>query len=328
MKDNMLDTMISAVRSAARATRFVHQSFEIEGFSKEDKSPVTVADWASQAVVSLVLSRNGATASLPLVGEEDAHTLRSDESAASRARVVAAVQYALGSANEKDCLDAIDRGCGEALGRFFTLDPVDGTKGFLRRQQYAISLALIDAGVVTHGVVGCPNLPQHDADFDIADDHGCTAFATRGGGVFMMRGDDAPHAVSIAPWNASLPVRACESVESSHSKQDLSVELLADFGTPGTAARLDSQAKYLVVARGGADAYLRLPTRKDYREKIWDHAAGALVASEAGARVCDVDGKPLDFNHGRELAANRGVFAGHPEVVARLVEGLARRESR
>ena len=78
MKDNMLDTMISAVRSAARATRFVHQSFEIEGVSKEDKSPVTVADWASQAVVSLVLSRNGATASLPLVGEEDAHTLRSD----------------------------------------------------------------------------------------------------------------------------------------------------------------------------------------------------------------------------------------------------------
>jgi hypothetical protein len=44
--------------------------------------------------------------------------------------------------------------------------------------------------------------------------------------------------------------------------------------------------------------------------------------------VCDVDGKPLDFNHGRELAANRGVFAGHPEVVARLVEGFARRESR
>lgn len=122
-----------------------------------------------------------------------------------------------------------------------------------------------------------------------------------------------------------MPVRACESVESGHSKQDLSAELLAELGASGTPARLDSQAKYLVVARGGADAYLRLPVKKDYREKIWDHAAGALLAAEAGARVCDVDGKPLDFGCGRELTRNRGVFAGHPEVVARLLEGFARR---
>ena len=76
----------------------------------------------------------------------------------------------------------------------------------------------------------------------------------------------------------------------------------------------------MVVSRGGADAYLRLPTKKDYREKIWDHAAGALVATEAGALVCDVAGRPLDFGCGRELSENRGVLAGHPEIVRRLVE--------
>jgi 3'(2'), 5'-bisphosphate nucleotidase len=65
--------------------------------------------------------------------------------------------------------------------------------------------------------------------------------------------------------------------------------------------------------------------KKDYREKIWDHAAGALVAQEAGARVCDVDGKPLDFGCGRELTRNRGVFAGHPAIVEQLLAAYARR---
>ena len=319
MNNVLLETMIAAVSNAARATRFVHGAFEIEGIAKDDKSPVTVADWASQAAVALTLARANATMSLPLVGEEDAGALRADGAAPLRARVVAAVTHAMGSTSEADCLDAIDRGRAEPSGRFLTLDPVDGTKGYLRRQQYAISLALIEQGTVTAGVVGCPNLPERNEQFDVADTVGCLAYATRGGGAFARHGMNEVRKLSIAHWNIGAPVRACESVESAHSKQDLSAELLADFGHPGTPARLDSQAKYLVVARGGADAYLRLPTRKDYREKIWDHAAGALLATEAGARVCDVDGKPLDFGVGRELTNNRGVFAGHPAVIERLV---------
>ena len=100
-----------------------------------------------------------------------------------------------------------------------------------------------------------------------------------------------PRAARFADWRFGALVRSCESVESAHSKQDLSAELLQAIGAPGTPARLDSQCKYVVVARGGADIYLRLPVKADYREKIWDHAAGALVATEAGARVCDVRGQ-------------------------------------
>ena len=328
MQDSLLSTMSHAVLKAAAATRYVHASTAIDGVSKDDKSPVTIADWASQAIVSLELARSD-YALLPLVGEEEADTLRAPESASLRSRVVEAVSHAIGAVNEHDVLAAIDRGRGLPDARFFTLDPVDGTKGFLRRQQYAISLALIVDGEVSAGVVGCPNLPCSGTSYEAADVHGTLAWATRGGGAFACActASDLPHAtpIRIAPWKAGAPVRACESVESGHSKQDLSAELLAEIGSPGTPARLDSQSKYVVVARGGADAYLRLPTKKDYREKIWDHAAGALVAIEAGARVCDVDGKPLDFSHGRELLANRGVFAGHPEAVELLVQSFRRR---
>ena len=56
----------------------------------------------------------------------------------------------------------------------------------------------------------------------------------------------------------------------------------------------------------------------DYHEKIWDQAAGSLVVEEAGGRISDLDGRPLDFTAGRTLARNRGVLAsnGHLHEVA------------
>jgi 3'(2'), 5'-bisphosphate nucleotidase len=85
---------------------------------------------------------------------------------------------------------------------------------------------------------------------------------------------------------------------------------------------MDSQAKYGIVARGEAEIYLRMPTRADYRERIWDHAAGALIVEEAGGTVTDIMGRPLDFHHGRELSANRGVIVTNGRCHARVLEAL------
>ena len=79
-----------------------------------------------------------------------------------------------------------------------------------------------------------------------------------------------------------------------------------------------------VVARGQADAYLRLPTSYTYVEKIWDHAAGMLVAQEAGAVVTDIDGKALDFSRGAGLSANRGVVCAPPALHAALLGAITR----
>jgi 3'(2'), 5'-bisphosphate nucleotidase len=320
--------MLRAVRRAMQATRIVQASAKLDGLSKDDRSPVTIADWASQAVVALELGP--LLANTPLVGEEDAAALRAPESAPLLAQVVDAVSRALGRpVKRQECLAAIDVGRGAPNAKaFFTLDPVDGTKGFLRRQQYAISLALIEGGVPTYGVVGCPNLPAEGGDYDRADPIGCLAFAIKDGGAWLERDHGEPQQLHVRDWKPGAPVRACESVEAAHSKQDLSAEMLGLLGAAGTPARLDSQCKYVVVARGGADAYLRLPVKADYREKIWDHAAGALVASEAGAKVVDVEGFPLDFGRGRELTANRGVLAGHPAIVDRLMIAYARMKLR
>ena len=130
---------------------------------------------------------------------------------------------------------------------------------------------------------------------------------------------------------ALADVRLCESVESGHSAHDRSAMISASLGIVKQPVRLDSQAKYAVVARGQADVYLRLPTEsgsravggETYVERIWDHAAGALIAQEAGCTVTDALGNPLDFSHGRGLEANRGIVCAAPDLHPRLIRAIA-----
>jgi 3'(2'), 5'-bisphosphate nucleotidase len=90
--------------------------------------------------------------------------------------------------------------------------------------------------------------------------------------------------------------------------------------------RIDSQCKYAVLARGDASIYLRLPTSDTYVEKIWDHAAGWIVVKEAGGKVTDVYGNPLDFSVGRGLDRNKGIVGTngklHSQVIAAVRQVL------
>ncbi|MCP5145187.1 MAG: 3'(2'),5'-bisphosphate nucleotidase [Gammaproteobacteria bacterium] len=320
---NELSTAIRAVSLACAVTRRVQADLKtIAEMTKDDRSPVTVADFAAQAVVAHALC--ALPEPLRMVGEESSHALRDDTQSALRAAVTRAVAGVWSDADDAAVMDAIDLGNHDASSdSYWTLDPVDGTKGFIRGQQYAISLARIENGHVVLGVLGCPNLSaDFAADFNSPDPHGCLFYATLGGGTFTMPADniDAPPQQVRARETAEGQIQVCESVEAAHSKQDDSAAIVASLGGAGTPARLDSQCKYAVVARGQADAYLRLPTRKGYMEKIWDHAAGALVASEAGAIVTDITGAPLDFSHGTTLAGNRGVICASSVYHAKIIQ--------
>ncbi len=319
-RSRQLAAAIDAVRSAAELCAAA-QGRLVAGdtLTKGDDSPVTVADFAAQAVVAAVLTeRLGA---LDLVGEEAAADLADDAQATLRDGVVGLVNAQLGrDASASTVLDWI--GIGGADGTtdaYWTLDPIDGTKGFLRGDQYAIALALIERGEVVLGVLGCPNLPNPDGSRGAvfaADADGCRAYA----------GADEPVDVRVARPDDLADVRFCESVESGHSDHGQSARIAERLGITAEPYRIDSQCKYAAVARGDASIYLRLPTRADYREKIWDHAAGKFVVERAGGVVTDVTGAPLDFGHGRRFERNRGVIATdgrfHDEVVAAVLAEL------
>lgn len=327
-----LQAAVDAVALACRVCRAVQSERDaIRSTSKDDKSPVTVADFASQAVVAHTL--NAALGKVTLVAEEDSAMLREKMAAGDRTLIDAVAVAAHASwpgASAEQILDAIDFGNADpvkdGLHGFWTLDPVDGTKGFLRGEQYAVSLAWIEDGVPIIGVLGCPNLSRDfSRPFDEPDETGVIYVAQHGGGVYELPASDPkahPVKISRLTPEPDEPVRMCESVEAAHSDHSASERVLEKLGEPAEPARLDSQAKYAVVARGQADLYLRLPSKKGYVERIWDHAAGALVAAEAGCAVTDAWGEPLDFSHGRGLEKNSGILVAPPGLHGRALRAV------
>ena len=293
---------IEAVASAALLTRAVRDDFDpdAEAVSKADSSPVTVADLGAQSLVRMAMVET-----LPgdgMMGEEDFGTLADSPELAEA--VLGRVQAQRPAVTLDDLRVALD-GCDDPAGpgrRWWTLDPVDGTKGFLRNEQYAIALALVEDGEVVLGVMGCPNLPYsgEPGDPDVDGPIGVLFVAERGQGTRMMPLFEATADRAGEPCRAAAPAttadaRYAESGEAAHSNQSEAARIGAALGITAEPVRLDSQTKYAMVARGDASIYLRVP-RGDYRENIWDHAAGMLVVSEAGGRVSDVEGKPFDLS--------------------------------
>lgn len=118
---------------------------------------------------------------------------------------------------------------------------------------------------------------------------------------------------SVSRQSDVAQAQLVESVEIAHCDHAAHQRLAKVLGIQRPVLRIDSQAKYGLVASGRADLYLRLPApgAPEYREYIWDHAAGSLLVEEAGGRVSDVQGASLDFGQGRRLSKNRGVVVSN-----------------
>jgi 3'(2'), 5'-bisphosphate nucleotidase len=320
---------IEAVRTAARLCQAVRANLAPDVLDKKDKSPVTVADFGSQAVVCQAIRH--AFPLDPIMAEEDAAELRLPANAAILTQVVEQVRGVgldlADALSAEDVCHWIDRGVThEYSDRFWTIDPIDGTKGFLRNEQYAVALALIVDGQVVVAALACPNLALEVEPAGTSQ--GVIFTAVRGQGAFARAldgdlGQADSHPIKVCESSDPAMVRFCESVESGHSAHGDSAAIAAHLGIKAPPLRLDSQAKYGVVARGEAAVYLRMPTRADYVEKIWDHAAGVLIVEEAGGRVTDVTGRPLEFHHGRELSANTGVIVTNGHLHERVLQALS-----
>ena len=308
-----LDIAVEAVREAAQLCQTVQRGLHYGVLKKGDRSPVTVADFGSQALICRTLKEAFPTD--VIVAEEDAAALHDPSREAVAAEVVRHVQRVRPSADTAQVLRWIDYGSGSPRhDRFWTLDPIDGTKGFLRGRQYAIALALLQEGHVRLGVLACPNL-DGGILLVAASNHGARCQA--------LLGAEAAQTIRVSATHEASMARFCESVESAHSAHGAAHRLATHLGIEAASVRMDSQAKYAVVARGQAEIYLRLPTQPTYQENIWDHAAGALILTEAGGTVTDAYGNALDFSCGTTLARNKGIVATNGRLHTRVVEALA-----
>ncbi len=308
---------IDAAIAAAKLCQQVRQAIPA-AMEKTDKSPVTVADYGSQALICKAIG--DIFPNDPIVAEEDAADLSTPEMAPQLAKVTDYVKELVPEATPDDVKSWIDRGNGEVTPRYWTLDPIDGTKGFLRQDQYAVALALVESGQVKVGVLACPAMPLENGE------SGVLYVAVRGEGSYMAPlagGDLQP--IRVADTEDAANLRFVESVESGHGDQSRQSAVAQAVGITAESLRMDSQAKYGAVASGQAVLYLRLPSPKspNYREKIWDHAAGTIVVEEAGGRITDMHGKPLDFSIGAKFVNNQGVVVSNGAIHDKVLEALA-----
>ena len=229
---------IAGQAAAAIMEVYSRNDFDIE--LKGDHSPLTAADKASHAVI--VQGLRQAYPSIPILSEEGREIPYSQRS---------------------------------NWTRFWLVDPLDGTKEFIKRNgEFTVNIALVDHNRVVAGLV---NVPAQNVTF----------LGALGAGAWKIKGSEPPKAIRVrqALAGEALTVVMSRSHPAPALAQYLESVPVAD------ALPVGSSLKFCVVAEGKADLYPRLgPTME------WDTAAGHAVVEAAGGRVCQLNGAPLTYN--------------------------------
>lgn len=281
---------------------------------KAGNEPVTIADYGSQAVVlNYIHQRFPDDGTMAEEGAADFERLATNQ---QKHQIVHYVSEILGKkmVSVQDLSRMMDIGKGGDPRRMWVVDPIDGTKGFLRGDQFAIAVALLVDGEPMVGALACPVLAYNPEKPDQTD--GIVMVAARGEAVIAepLRGGHS-RPVRVSSIRDMAQVRVVESVESGHTDHEFHETVMGIAGIKGEKVRIDSQAKYVAVADGRAEVYIRHSRGEDYRERAWDHAAGALIVQQAGGKVTDLNGNPLDFSTGERMLNNTGILATNSAAV-------------
>lgn len=320
--DGDVQVAIRIVREAMQVARSLESRPHTS--TKPDSSPVTVADLAIQAIAA---ERLGAECpGVGLIAEEDASSL-ADDPDLSRQIVETVGQIVPGATIER-VADWIGEAGSRDGSRCWTLDPIDGTKGFIHGRQYVIALALVVDGRVHISVVGCPHLSVPAAGAAPASGvsgHGGIAIAVRGHGAWWNPdGDDTLQRLAVSTCSDPTHARAIQPFEARHGDPQRSALVLRALGVIAPPLSMDSQAKHVTVAAGSSDLLIRFPPHPGFHDAVWDQAPGSLLIEEAGGRITDLAGRKLDFTTGRHLLRNTGVVASNGLLHAAVLEEIRR----
>jgi 3'(2'), 5'-bisphosphate nucleotidase len=240
VSEAFLHQIIAIAKAAGEGIMTVYNQPGGEIVLKADQSPLTEADLLSNRIIVDGLAR--LTPDIPVLSEESA-----------------AIPY-------RQRAD---------WQRFWLVDPLDGTKEFIKRNgEFTVNIALIEQGRPVLGVVHAPVL-------DV-----CYAGAADTG-AFVERGGHRPEPIHVSPRDGQETLK----VVASRSHRDARTTALLDRLGPHECIAMGSSLKFCLVAEGSAHFYPRLgPTME------WDTAAAHAVVEAAGGKVCDLSGIALQYN--------------------------------
>ncbi len=257
--DERLKVALKAAHLASIYCEIVRTNNNFDVIEKPDGSPVTIADIGSQIIINHFILETFPKDSI--VAEED-DTKDADLS------ILREFLDRHGVTTGESFKDVLKPPVNAHAKEFWTVDPIDGTKGFLRGEsgQYAICIAFICNQQPVLCVMAAPRLQL-------------IAYAIRGQGAYSKRlySDEDFTRITVRPMPAQ-PLLCC-SFEDSHTRVEVLDKIVETLGLQ--LLRVDSQVKYLMVAMGAADVYIRV-SPKGYRENIWDHSCILLVQEAQG----------------------------------------------
>ncbi len=316
--DERLEIALEAILAGLGALRVVLRDPRARlPVIKSDGSPVTAGDLAVQMAVCAVLARR--SSGLAVVGEEGEASVSGAGGDELLARAVAAVRESMGAEAPADPIGLLMQPPTRPGERWWTVDPIDGTKGFRSSRHYALCLALVESGKATVGVLSCPTLVMGRDPLEIGADsqNGTIYAAVHRQGAWKFQPTDGQRTLPDSmtelrrPIRTTSSIRVCDSIEGG-SRAERMREVMTATGLAWNSIALDSQCKYALVAEGAADCFMRVPGSRG-AEKVWDHAPGVVVAEEAGAAVSDLCGNELVFM-GESLDRNVGTLACDREI--------------
>ncbi|MGL4930616.1 MAG: 3'(2'),5'-bisphosphate nucleotidase CysQ [Plesiomonas sp.] len=236
----MLQALEKIAREAGAAIMSAYQR-EVTIVHKADASPLTEADLAAHHII--VNGLTSLTAGIPVLSEEAA---------------------------------VLPWETRRHWTRFWLVDPLDGTKEFIKRNgEFTVNIALIEHGVPIMAVVYAP-----------AQDK---LYLAEGGKAWRIHNGQRD---SLQVQQAMPPV-----VIASRSHQDPQLNRYLNELGPHTLMAVGSSLKFCLVAEGSAQLYPRFG-----RTMAWDTAAGHCIAQAAGAVIETLDNQPLCYNQREDLA--------------------------
>ncbi|KAK4139464.1 uncharacterized protein C8A04DRAFT_15835 [Dichotomopilus funicola] len=329
--------------------------------AKADDSPVTIADFAGQAL--LIAALNKAFPRDGFLGEETAKELRANPAMAEKVwQLVKATKLAdaeretlLGRPKSKEeMLALIDLGGSVETAvpgkRYWVMDPLDGTSAFLQGGQYAVALGLVQNGREILGVVACPNLPYerwvvgeiHEAM--VGDEGlGIMMAAVRGHGVTIRKVGKGKLGKSAQvdrsglrqppitePYPGPAKFKKLVFVDSENSPKTRVDKLkLFTGGCSGAVQLYSSHVRYAVMALGDRSwTQIRWPKAPNEKGKgrwsIWDHVGTPLIYTQSGPGVVtDLLGNNLRYDEGRNLESTWGVITADATMHRQIVDMVA-----
>lgn len=330
-----------AVQLASIATKSILKSIDKGTLSKDDASPVTIADFAAQAL--LISAIHSAFPSDSFVGEESSSALRADAVLCERVWELVSEttlddrgddSLLMRPESKEEMMKIIDlggKGQGGNQGRIWMLDPVDGTATFMKGEQYAVCLGLVVDGIQKVGVLGLPN--QETGKRNISEEEvddsgfGCLLSAVKGEGAHvrrLSRGALEDGKRIIMQQCVTTPGEVHVVIQRGDHTMDLERQaaVAEKLEATNTTELWAAQVRYSALIVGGGDFLVRIPTSRTKRVNTWDHIGGILIFEESGGKVTDLNGKEIDFGAGRKLSANWGIIAARANLYPRVLKAV------